>query len=224
MPTFLVIVRRSGRDYQHDKPVEQQSGWREHAAFMDALVDDGFIVLGGPLEDEVRVAYAVEAESPEAVRERLARDPWHESHLRVESIDRWTVRLDSRERDPRPLERLRAVYDEWTRGNYRAGYELYDPAMTLEVHSPIPDAQVYEGRAGLQSYMRNFLASWDHYHSKAVEFEDLDDLVLVRVHHGGTTGGIAAEMDYYASWRFADGRVVRVDIGQDREAVLPDPT
>ena len=28
----------------------------------------------------------------------LARDPWHESHLRIESIDQWTIRLDGRER------------------------------------------------------------------------------------------------------------------------------
>jgi hypothetical protein len=28
---------------------------------MDNLVDDGFLVLGGPLSDEVRTAHAIEA-------------------------------------------------------------------------------------------------------------------------------------------------------------------
>ena len=55
------------------------------------------------------------------------------------------------------VEVLRGVYGEWASGNYRAGLELYDPDMTLEVHSPIPDAEVYEGLAGLQRYMRHFL-------------------------------------------------------------------
>jgi len=96
MPMFLVVLRRSGPEYDHSKPLEEQSGWDEHAAFMDALVDDGFIVLGGVLGDEVRTAHAVEAESEDAIRERLARDPWSGSHLVVDSIDHWTIRLDSR--------------------------------------------------------------------------------------------------------------------------------
>jgi hypothetical protein len=59
-------------------------------------VDAGFIVLGGPLAGDGRVALAIEAASSEAVRETLARDPWSETHLRVESIEPWTIRLDSR--------------------------------------------------------------------------------------------------------------------------------
>jgi hypothetical protein len=96
MPMFLVVLRRSGPEYDHSKPLEEQSGWDEHAAFMDGLVDDGFIVLGGVLGDEVRTAHAVEADSEFAIRERLARDPWSGTHLVVGSIDQWTIRLDSR--------------------------------------------------------------------------------------------------------------------------------
>jgi hypothetical protein len=95
---YLVVLRRAGPDWDPSKPMEEQSGWDDHAAFMDGLVEDGFIVLGGPLEDAVRTAHAVAAESPEAIREVLARDPWSESHLLVESIDEWTIRLDGRTR------------------------------------------------------------------------------------------------------------------------------
>ena len=90
---FLVVLRRSGPEYDHSKPLEEQSGWLEHAAFMDGLVEDGFIVLGGVLGDEVRTAHAVEAASEDEIRERLARDPWSRSHLVVDSIDAWTIRL-----------------------------------------------------------------------------------------------------------------------------------
>jgi hypothetical protein len=90
---FLVILRRSGPDYDHSKPLEEQSGWLEHAAFMDGLVDDGFVVLGGVLGDELRTAHAVEASSEDEIRERLARDPWSGTHLVVDSIDPWTIRL-----------------------------------------------------------------------------------------------------------------------------------
>ena len=95
---FLVVLRRAGPEWDPAKPLEEQSGWPEHAAFMDGLVDEGFIVLGGPLADEHRTAHAVEAESDEAIREKLAEDPWSGTHLVVGSIDRWTIRLDGRRR------------------------------------------------------------------------------------------------------------------------------
>ena len=96
MGMFLVVLRRSGPAWDRSKPMEEQAGWDEHASFMDALVDDGFLVLGGPLADEVRVAHAVEAESEEAIRATLARDPWSGTHLVIDSIEPWTIRLDSR--------------------------------------------------------------------------------------------------------------------------------
>jgi uncharacterized protein YciI len=98
MPMFLVVLRRSGPKWDPAKPLEEQSGWEAHAAFMDGLVEKGFIVLGGPLSDEKRTVHAVEAESEAAIRATLARDPWSESHLRVDSIDPWTIRLDGRRR------------------------------------------------------------------------------------------------------------------------------
>jgi hypothetical protein len=63
---------------------------------MDGLVDAGFVVLGGPLADEHRVAHVVEAESEDAVRATFARDPWSETHLQVAAIEPWTIRLDRR--------------------------------------------------------------------------------------------------------------------------------
>ena len=93
---FLVVLSRTGPAYDHAFPVEGQSLWDEHAAFMDGLVEQRFIVLGGPLEDEIRTAHAVEAESPEDIRAVFALDPWSETHLRVESIDEWEIRLDGR--------------------------------------------------------------------------------------------------------------------------------
>ena len=76
--------------------MEEQSGWPAHAAFMDGLVDAGFIILGGPLSDEHRVVHAVEAKSEDEIRATLARDPWSETHLQIDSIEPWTIRLDAR--------------------------------------------------------------------------------------------------------------------------------
>jgi uncharacterized protein YciI len=94
---FLVVLRQSGPQFDRSRPLEEQSDWPAHASFMDGLVDAGFLVLGGPLAGDGRVAHAVEAESEAAVRATLARDPWSETHLVVDTIDPWTIRLDARE-------------------------------------------------------------------------------------------------------------------------------
>ena len=67
---------------------------------MDGLVDAGFVILGGPLADERRVVLAVESGSEDEVRATLAADPWAVTHLLVESIERWTIRLDGRDAGP----------------------------------------------------------------------------------------------------------------------------
>ena len=97
MAMFLVVVRRSGPEWRVGRRLEEQSGWTEHAAFMDSLVEQGHIVLGGPLADEERVVHAFEADSEAAIRATLAQDPWSETHLRIDTIHLWTIRLDARE-------------------------------------------------------------------------------------------------------------------------------
>ena len=76
--------------------MDRQPLWPEHASFMNRLVDDGFIVLGGPLGDEHRVVHAVEADSAEEVRATFARDPWSETHVRLDVVEPWTIVLDAR--------------------------------------------------------------------------------------------------------------------------------
>jgi uncharacterized protein YciI len=93
---FHVLLHRSGPRWDPARPLEEQSDWPAHASFMDGLVDAGFIILGGPLADEYRVVHVVEAESENEVRATFARDPWSETHLLVDEVDAWTIRLDGR--------------------------------------------------------------------------------------------------------------------------------
>jgi hypothetical protein len=96
MATFLVVLRRSGPEWDPSRPMEEQPRWLQHAAYMDELVGSGFIVLGGPLADEHRVMHVVEAGSEDELRATYARDPWFETHLRIDTVEPWTIRLDAR--------------------------------------------------------------------------------------------------------------------------------
>ena len=64
--TFAVI-RSHGPAWQADVPMRGQPAWDAHAAFMNGLASDGFIVLGGPLGDGERTLLIVEAASEDAV-------------------------------------------------------------------------------------------------------------------------------------------------------------
>jgi hypothetical protein len=90
---FIVELHRAGPHWDPGLPLENQSGFAEHAAVMDALVEEGFIVLGGPLGDEFRVVMAIEADSEKDVHRELERDPWLDTHLLIHAVDAWTIRL-----------------------------------------------------------------------------------------------------------------------------------
>lgn len=96
MPTFMV-VRARGPAWDRSKPMRAQWDWAEHARFMEQLVSEGFVLLGGPLRDDDKVLLIVEATADDAVRERLARDSWHKAGLLViERVAPWEVLLDFR--------------------------------------------------------------------------------------------------------------------------------
>ena len=78
---YLVVLTRTGPEWERGVDMREQRGWDEHARFMDGLVDDGFILLGGPLEGEREVLHVVSAGSKEEIERRLAEDPWTPSGM-----------------------------------------------------------------------------------------------------------------------------------------------
>jgi|SRR3989442_3605367 len=95
MARYVVRVRRGG-PWDFSRNMREQVGWDEHARYMDQLFESGFVLFAGPLEGEREVLWIVEADSEEAIRERMAEDPWKvNGMLRPERIERWTVVLDA---------------------------------------------------------------------------------------------------------------------------------
>ena len=93
--TYYAVLRERGENWDAGLPMRQQGRWDEHAAFMDALADEGFIILGGPLGDgEMRFLHIIAAESKQAIADRLADDPWTPLKLlRTASVVRWEILL-----------------------------------------------------------------------------------------------------------------------------------
>ena len=92
---YFLVESAKGPAYDDAVARRAQAGWDEHATFMDALVDDGFVVLGGPIGegDGENTLLVVEASGEDEIRSRLAGDPWFGTVLQIESIRPWQIWL-----------------------------------------------------------------------------------------------------------------------------------
>src|SRR5262245_10753921 len=96
MHRVFVVVRSRGPAFDDSRGLEEQVLWAEHAAFMDALFEERFAALVGPLEGTRDALLILRASSATEVVERLARDPWTASgHLFTKQISPWQLRLGS---------------------------------------------------------------------------------------------------------------------------------
>ena len=101
MKNTFITISSAGPNRDLSKDTRGQPFWDEHAAFIDRLVADGFILMGGPLIDEGGMPQGalliVNAEDENEVREKLKNDPWF-THgiLKLESIKRWQIFIDVR--------------------------------------------------------------------------------------------------------------------------------
>jgi uncharacterized protein YciI len=90
---YFLVEQARGPAWDHSKPRREQAGWEAHAAFVDALTDEGVIVLGGPIGegDGENALLVVDADSEAEVRVRFAKDPWADDMLTIESVRPWSV-------------------------------------------------------------------------------------------------------------------------------------
>lgn len=108
---YFVVISQQGPSWDPSRAMRDQQLWSEHATFVNGLIDEGFLHLGGPLaggsrldddfspasepvgDDRVyRTMVVVEAPGSGEAADRLAEDPWIRSGVLVRtSIDRWEV-------------------------------------------------------------------------------------------------------------------------------------
>jgi uncharacterized protein YciI len=79
---YFLVQNAKGPAWDHSKRRREQAAWDEHAAFMDALTEEGVVVLGGPIGegDGENTLLIVDVESEWEIRARLAEDPWAGEH------------------------------------------------------------------------------------------------------------------------------------------------
>ena len=97
MKNTFVVISSAGPNRDLLKGTREQSFWDEHSEFIDRLVAEGSILMGGPLVDEGGALLIFNAEDENEVREKLKNDPWfNQGILKLESIKRWQIFIDVR--------------------------------------------------------------------------------------------------------------------------------
>ena len=97
MKNTFVTISSAGPNRDPSKPTREQPLWDEHAMFIDQLVAEGFVLMGGPLVDEGGAMLIVNANDENEVREKLKNDPWFERGiLKLESVKGWEIFIDVR--------------------------------------------------------------------------------------------------------------------------------
>jgi hypothetical protein len=95
MQHLFVVIRRYGPPYERGLPLEEQQDWEAHRVFMNALVAEGLVRLGGPLEEREDVLLIFQAENKTEIRTASrrrsldkVRDPLDRANLALELADR----------------------------------------------------------------------------------------------------------------------------------------
>lgn len=97
--SLFAVHREAGPAWQEGKGAFEQPGVSDHAAFVDALAETGFILFAGPLagteSGRIRVLAIADAENETEIVQRLAQDPWERAdRIRTTSIEPWTLLVD----------------------------------------------------------------------------------------------------------------------------------
>jgi uncharacterized protein YciI len=90
-----VVIREAGPGWT-DGGIAAQPNVADHAAFMNGLADQGFVLFAGPLagteSGRLRALLIVNADHGDEIRHRLAEDPWvHTDRLVITSIEPWNL-------------------------------------------------------------------------------------------------------------------------------------
>ena len=90
----VLVVLKAGPTWGSGPP-EEQPGWQEHADFVDALIEKGTFVMGGPFSDYSGSVNLLEGVTALEAADLLAADPFVENGVfLVDSIRDWTVYVD----------------------------------------------------------------------------------------------------------------------------------
>jgi ketosteroid isomerase-like protein len=119
-------------------------------------------------------------------------------------------------------ERIRGLYERFTRGEMEAAVELIDPDIVVVDAAELPDSQTYRGRTAVAGALRELHEMFD---GPTVDIQDLRvgpdrAIALLRVHGRGKGGGVPIDADIAHVFLVRDDSIVEMRVFLDHAAAL----
>jgi uncharacterized protein len=124
---------------------------------------------------------------------------------------------------PGNVELIRPIYDEWSRGNWKPSFDVYDPEMEWGWSDEFPGLDgVFVDHRDPNPRLRTWLNGWEHWRAEAEDYLEFGNHVVVLAGYYGRGKGSGVEIQQQGAHVFElrDGKVVRLEIFATRERAI----
>jgi ketosteroid isomerase-like protein len=120
------------------------------------------------------------------------------------------------------LEAVRAIYERFSEGDFRASVDLFDRHIVYLMMRDAPWAEAYVGVEAVAAATRELFDTWADFTLKAEEFIPAGDSVLVSVRQQGVAriSGVPSDEHYFTVWSFRGRKVIRIETFPERGQAL----
>jgi ketosteroid isomerase-like protein len=120
----------------------------------------------------------------------------------------------------RNVEIIRAIYDDWSRGDL--GLDRFDPEITMVESETMPGAPAAHGIDAVKRYIESFPNYWAEIRIEPQEYIDAGEQVVViaRLIGRGRRSGAEVERLWAYVWTLREQRALRMEAYADRAEAL----
>jgi ketosteroid isomerase-like protein len=120
------------------------------------------------------------------------------------------------------VEIVRRIFDGWATGDLSAEADAFDRHVVFVVSRDFPAWGVQHGLDEVRTYMRDFLAQWEHATFDAERVRAVGDTVIADVvqRARGKASGAEGELRFFMLFTFRGRRIVRCETVMHEQEAL----
>jgi ketosteroid isomerase-like protein len=121
------------------------------------------------------------------------------------------------------VERVRAGYAAFNRGEFEVGLEGIADDVTWEVLDVFPEKGPFHGKEGILRFWQSWAETFSEFRAEIDEIVDLEEHIVVVMHMSGRGHGSAAPMrtpSFAQIWTFEGDQISRTRMLPDREQAV----
>jgi ketosteroid isomerase-like protein len=117
------------------------------------------------------------------------------------------------------LEKARAAYEAFGRGDVETLSQWFDPAVEWVEPPELPGARAYHGRERVAEYLESILRVWEEFAVEPKQFDERPDGFLVPIHIRAVARRSGVRVEHHVVHRITmrDGKATRVEVFQSFE-------